>query len=177
MSIVQRVKNVFIGLIMIVFALLLVILGETGYPVIVAILGISLAVSGIGTLIYYFRMAKRMVGGRFILYQGIFILDVGAFTLTLITIPKNYIMIYLLGVAGFTGVVLILRGLEAKSNGAPAWKWKFAEGLILLVFSIVCGKIVNTESAAVYLFAIGIGYSAIVKIISAFRKGAIVYIQ
>ena len=176
MSSAQRIKNILIGIAMIIFGIIMLSVGDKGFIVLLLVLGISLMVYGIGNLIYYFRMARHMVGGNLILYLGIITLDIGAFTISVYTISKNYVFTYLLITLCFSGVVLLLRGLESKSVGAPMWKWKVAEGIALLLAAIICFAFLKNETIAVYAFAIGLFYSAIVRIVSSFRRTAMVYI-
>ena len=127
----QRIRTCFTGVVMILFALLLMLTDASdGYAIIAAVLGTSLVVRGTGTLIYYLTMARYMVGGRSVLFKALIYLDLGAFTLSIMDVPHIYVGMYLMGVHGLSGVIQILRGTEAKRLGAPGWKLSLTHGVV-----------------------------------------------
>ncbi len=177
MSSGQRIKNILIGIAIILGALILIAFPEEGMIITASILSLSLFIYGIKTLIYYVTMARHMVGGRIMLYLAVVVLDLGMFTMMLTNIPKIYIVLYLVVVYAFAGVVSILRALEAKRYQAPMWKLSLISGIINVVIAILCIIFMRSTNMIVYLYCAGLIYSAIVRIVTAFRETAIVYIQ
>ena len=177
MSSGQRIKNILIGIAIILGALILIAFPEDGIIITASILSLSLFIYGIKTLIYYVTMARHMVGGRIMLYLAVVVLDLGMFTMMLTNIPKIYIVLYLVVVYAFAGVVSILRALEAKRYQAPMWKLSLISGIINVVIAILCIIFMRSTNMIVYLYCAGLIYSAIVRIVTAFRETAIVYIQ
>ena len=177
MSSGQRIKNILIGILTILGCLILIIMKDDGLIIVASILSISLFVYGIKMLIYYFSMARHMVGGRIMLYLGIVVLDFGMFTMMLTNIPKIYIVLYLLVIYAFSGVIDILRSLEAKKYESPTWKLSLISGVINIVVAILCVAFIGSTRMIVYFYCAGLIYSAIIRIVTAFRKTAIVYIQ
>ena len=180
MTILQRVQSVFVGIIMTLFAALILYDSTSGFNAICTVLCIWLFIYGIKCLIFYQTMARHMVGGRMQLYRSIILLDFGVFTMSLTTIPKAYVILYLMGVHAFSGLVDILRAREAKKMEAPAWKSNMMTGVVNLGIAIICvtvGFIQNSVDSVVYIYAAGLVYSGIVKIVSSFKKTAIVYVQ
>ena len=173
----QRIKNILIGIAIILGALILIAFPEDGIIITASILSLSLFIYGIKTLIYYATMARHMVGGRIMLYLAVVVLDLGMFTMMLTNIPKIYIVLYLVVVYAFAGAVGILRALEAKRYQAPMWKLSLISGIINVVIAILCIIFMRSTNMIVYLYCVGLIYSAIVRIVTAFRKTAIVYIQ
>lgn len=173
----QRIKNILIGIAIILGALILIAFPEDGIIITASILSLSLFIYGIKTLIYYVTMARHMVGGRIMLYLAVVVLDLGMFTMMLTNIPKIYIVLYLVVVYAFAGVVSILRALEAKRYQAPMWKLSPISGIINVVIAILCIIFMRSTNMIVYLYCAGLIYSAIVRIVTAFRETAIVYIQ
>ena len=173
----QRIKNILIGIAIILGALILIAFPEDGIIITAFFLSLSLIVYGIKTLIYYVTMARHMVGGRIMLYLAVIVLDLGMFTMMLTNIPKIYIVLYLVVVYAFAGVVSILRALEAKRYQAPMWKLSLISGIINVVIAILCIIFMRSTNMIVYLYCAGLIYSAIVRIVTAFRETAIVYIQ
>ena len=173
----QRIKNVLIGILIILGAVILIAFPEEGIIITASILSLSLFVYGIKTLIYYITMTRHMVGGRIMLYLAVVVLDLGMFTLMLTNIPKMYIALYLVVVYAFSGAIDILRALEAKKYQAPSWRFSLISGIINVVIAILCIVFIGSTNMIVYLYSAGLIYSAIARIITAFRKTAIVYIQ
>ena len=173
----QRIKNVLIGVLIILGAVILIVFPEEGILITASILSISLFVYGIKTLINYITLTRHMVGGRIMLYLAVVVLDLGMFTMMLTNIPKIYIALYLVVVYAFSGAIDILRALEAKKYQAPSWRFSLISGIISVVIAILCIVFIGSTNMIVYLYSAGLIYSAIVRIITAFRKTAIVYIQ
>ena len=177
MSSGQRIKNVLIGVLIILGAVILIAFPEEGIIITASILSLSLFVYGIKTLIYYITMTRHMVGGRIMLYLAVVVLDLGMFTMMLTNIPKMYIALYLVVVYAFSGAIDIMRALEAKKYQAPSWRFSLISGIISVVIAILCIVFIGSTNMIVYLYSAGLIYSAIARIVTAFRKTAIVYIQ
>ena len=91
-------------------------------------------------------------------------------------IPQLYVVLYLLSVHAVTGVLDILRAVEGKRMQS-AWKMNMAIGLANLIVAIGCIFCVKSIRMVVYVYAAGLSYAAILRLVSAFRRSAIVYIQ
>ncbi len=180
MSYFQRVKNIIFGIILILFAVALIASPKQGYPIIAAVVSVLVLLYGFKLLIYYFRMARNMVGGKSILCQSIIVLDLALFSTSLVFMGEVVIIIYLLGIYAFTGVVDILRAFEAMKMKASNWKVKLITGLISVLFAVlivVMGFVFRNMQIVVYGFCVSLFYYAVVKIVTAFKRTAIVYIQ
>ena len=177
MSKVQRVESFLIGIVMILLAVIMIRSPELGYYLVIFILGITLLIYGIRSLIYYFTMACHMVGGKAILYKGFIIFDLGIFTFTLTDIPIVYVLLYLIGVHLISGGLDILSAIDAKKAGSHSWRLKLIGGILSILIAVACIIYRNSTTLMVYIYSSGLIYSGIFKIISAFRKTAIVYIQ
>ena len=173
----QKIKAVLGALISILFIPVLLYDIDLGCTLIAAVLGFSAAFAGIRMIIYFFSMARHMVGGRLILYQGAVMLDFGAFTLCLATVPSQYIMVYLIIGYLFYGVIEIMNALDIKKKNLGSWRFKLATGIGSIVFGIVCLTQIGSADAVVYLYCFGVVCSAISCIISAFRPSAVVYVE
>ena len=179
MTKIQRVEKIVGGLLMLACSLLLLLYPETGLYIVALILCASLLVSGIRNLIFYFTMARHMVGGKSMLYRGIIVLDLGIFTLSMVDDVNLYIMLYLLIIHAFSGVMDIMRALEARRYGG-SWRRSLLNGVVNLtiaVLSVVVVVFLHSADDLVFLYAVCLLYSGFVQLASAFRKTAIVYIQ
>ena len=177
MSTGQRFINVFTGLLTIALGIYLILDPADGFTVVATILSFSLSVCGIRYLVYYFTMARHMVGGKLMLYVSIIALDLGIFTASLLDTPNFYIILYLIGMHAFSGVIDILRGLEARSYGGASWKLSIAHGAVSILIAIACVVFLRSVNVLVYIYAAGLIYSALMRIAAAFRRTAIIYIQ
>ena len=176
MSKFTRVGRIITAFIMILGAVFLLLEPDVGYPVVLVILAVTLLVSGIRMLVYYFTMARHMVGGRTILYRGTILLDIGIFAMSLSSVPQFYVILYLQAIHGFSGAVSILRALEAKKSQAP-WKLNLAHGLVNIAIVICCLFFTHSAAAVSVIYASGLIYSACFRIASAFRRTAVAYIR
>lgn len=180
MNKMQRIRDVLLGLIMILGSLVMALVPGDGLKIALGILGISLFVMGIRYIVYYRTMARHMIGGRSILIIGVILLDFSLLTASMQNVPLAYIVVYLLGIYAFSGVIDILGAFEAKGYGATSWRFKLATGIInvlIALAALLCGLILRSHDDVVYIYCAGLFYSGLTRIITAFRKTAIVYIQ
>ena len=179
MSNIQRIGNVLVGLFTILLSAVLFIQPTDGLMLIGLIIGITLLVSGIRNIHFYFTMARHMVGGRNSLYAGVILFDLGVFAISA-NISQVYIIIYLLVIHAFSGVVDILLALDARRMESLSWRLNLTTGignLAIATGAIVFGFVLGNSGAVVDIYAAGLLYTGILKIINAFRRTAIVYIQ
>ena len=176
MSTGRRVTNVLSGVIMLLLSIALVIGGGEAFLLVAAILCVSLIISGARMLLYYFTMARHMVDGRAILFRGVILLDLGVYASTLSDVPKIYVVLYLLFIHAFAGVVDILRSLEARRLQA-SWRLNMASGIVNPAVAVLCLVFLRSAQMIVYIYSAGLFYSACVRIVSAFRRTAVAYIQ
>jgi uncharacterized membrane protein HdeD (DUF308 family) len=177
MSTGQRLVNVLTGLLMLALSVALIADPGIGIPVIAAILSASLSIYGLRYFFFYFTMARHMVGGKLMLFVGIIALDLGAFTATLVDTPRVYIILYLLVMHAFSGGIDVLRGLEARRGGSPSWRLSVAHGAVNIAVALACVVFLRSTRVLVCVYAAGLVYSALVRIVTAFRRTAIVYVQ
>ena len=177
MSKAKHVEIFLRGLFDIVLAFIMLYDPDTGYLIVVLILSLTMLITGARYFIFYFTMARHMVGGRRMLYAGLIFLEFGAYTFSIVDVPKWMILLYLAGVYAFDGLVDILRSLESKRVLAPSWKMEMVYGIFQMLIALSCFIFIRYTHLAVYIYGGGLIYSGIVKLIKSFRKTAIVYIQ
>jgi uncharacterized membrane protein HdeD (DUF308 family) len=178
MTSIQRIKKFLSGLGMLLGSIVLAADPENGYYIVAILLSISMLMSGIRSLTFYFSMAKNMVGGKSILYRSLILIDLGVFTFTAITIPKFYLICHLLISHAFAGLVDMLKAIEDKKLQASSWRMSFICGLGNLVSAgaaFAC-LLNNSTHLVMDIYCIGLAYSAVMQMASAFRKTAIIYI-
>ncbi|MBO6149274.1 MAG: hypothetical protein J6O55_08040 [Lachnospiraceae bacterium] len=187
MSRMNKVRACFFGIVELILCAVLLFTPDMGYEIIdgvffdgyrivIIVLSLTLILAGIRSIIYYFVMAIHMVGGKTILYTGTVLFDLGVFTATMANLPRIYIMLYLLLWYVITGTVDILGALESMRMGASSWKLKLFQGLFNMVIVILGIAFLRSQNTVIYIYALGLVQSGLIRIISAFRRTAIVYI-
>ena len=176
MTRIQRVKSVVTGVLMLLSAAVLGILGIDGYSFIALMLSLSFLIYGIRRLVYYFRMGRHMVGGRSLLYIGVITFDLGVFTLSIADDSQVFIVLYLFVVHLVSGGLGVAQGVQAKMTDAPLWKSGMGGGILNLLLALACLAFVWVPDVVVYVYAAGLAYAAVLRIASAFRRTAIIYI-
>ncbi len=175
-----RILNVIAAIITIAFAVLLFYLDAIhGIKLILIVIQTTMSLRGLQAIAYYLSMGRHMVGGQNVLYRGMIFLDLGILAGTIFEHPAIYTLFYISLLHVFTGAVSVLRANESRKIGAP-WKLKMAYGIanILLAAAVVISGITADRlRVVVWIYSIGIIYSSILRIITAFRKTGIVYIQ
>ena len=121
------------------------------YPFIIAIASVWLIVRGIGMLLYYFTMARYMVGGIYIFYKGVLLLDAGLFALNMDDVPRQYAMIYLIITMGFSGLLAVVHSIESKRLQSGRWIHQFFYGSVEIISAIVCLFFLNSQFAGTSL--------------------------
>ena len=162
---------------MIIFGLFMLFFDSGNMVIILGILELGLFIRGIYTMIYYFTMARYMVGGIYIFYKGMFFLDAGLFTMFIDDFPKQYVVIYLVVTIGFSGLATMLHALEIRRMHSGKWRYQFAlglAGLVTAVASIWFGHNMLLMTRVYSIWVINLGLH---RIASAFRRTAVVYIQ
>ena len=180
MTLAQRLGKVGAALLSVLAAWILLKLGEEGFLLVGFLLSVSLIAFGLRNVIFYCTMARHMVGGRSVLYIGVIVLDFGVFTMTISRHYGLFIILYLLATYAFSGAIDILRALEARRFEAPSWRLNLAEGTLNIAFAgaaVYFGLLRGNMRELTIIYAAGLIYSAVLKLISALRKTAIVYIQ
>lgn len=180
MNLHKRIRNIISGILMMLAAVLMPIDPEIGAIVTILILAFTLIVMGVRYIIFYLSMARHMVGGLWPLIVGVILLDFGMVTLSTQTMPSFYILFYLIVAYAFAGVVDVMNALEAKRYHSSHWRLKLSAGvinLIVAIASIICGVVLRSLSYVVMIYCAGLFYAGIMRIITAFQRTSIVYIQ
>ncbi|MBQ7724828.1 MAG: hypothetical protein IJT63_04365 [Lachnospiraceae bacterium] len=178
MTIFQRIRNIIVGLVMILVAVIFIAFpSDEDYVFVIAVLTLGLAIKGLRDIIFYFTMARHMVGGKMILIQGVIVLDFALLTGSLSDVPKIYILLYLVVIHAFSGIVEILRAMEARRTVSGPWKMKFTHGIVDFLLAFSCFIYIRQTHTALIIYSIGLLYSAIMRILNAFRRTTFILIE
>ncbi len=173
----RRISNIVLGVLSIIAALVVMLDRDDGYFIIMTLFSIGLVFSGLKELLYFFSMARYMVGGRISLYRGIILIDFGLFTGSLSDDSRIYIIIYLAAIHAFSGLVDVLRAFEAKKLGAGVWRLNMFHGIMDIAVAGSCFVFAKNDNVALYIYGLGRIYSACLRIASALRKSDIIYTE
>lgn len=169
----QKINSVLIGIAMLLASALILAMPAEGYILVILIIGLSMTVKGLQMIFYFLTMARHMVGGRMILYEGIIFLDFGLFSAAVMDTPKMYVIIYLTATLMFSGVVDVLRALEAKKLEGRAWKEKLLQGSVFILLPLISLLFADSTEVMVIAYVITMVYGAVLRIIAPFRKTAV----
>lgn len=175
MRISKRILHILIALGLVLVGVLLISLEEDGPEVIALILGIAMLIYGIRCVAAYFTKFRYMVGGKSQLYIGILSLDLGLLIGSSFNQSAFLILLILLGIRLLTGVIDLMRALESRKNGAP-WVMKLLSAIVSLVTVILGVIYFRNPQTAFTIFCIGLFFSAVEHLITAFRKSNVVII-
>lgn len=166
---------------MIIGALLLIIAGAAiviepyyGLEITVTCVGIFLIFSGIRLMVYFYTMARHMVGGVIILYKGLIELDFGAFIFSLSELPKYYAAIFIIAIFVIEGVKDVLEAIESKKLQSH-WRFRASAGAVKMAIALFCLFHVNSLRTISYMICLCLFNSALVMIVTALRRTAIIY--
>ena len=173
----KRIGNVLTGIGLLLISLVMLAIPDLGYLLATWILGVVLVVNGLRQLVYFLCMGIHMVGGKMILYRALITLDMGFFTLSIRGTGQRYVLFYFTIYYLCAGIISIFRALESQKLEAGSWKTKLAGGLFDMVIAATC--LINNHSERVMLAVLcfALSVSAITRIMMAFKKSAIIYIQ
>lgn len=178
MTLFQRIKKILYALLMIAAAIILVALPDkNALDIVLFFVSIGFAIKGIKDIVFYFVMARHMVGGKMILFQGVVVFDFAMFTGTLTGVPQFYVMIYLISIHAFSGVIEVLRARESRRTVDGSWLMKMSHGIINIILALMCIIYIRDTPTAVTIYSAGLIYSAIMRIISAFRRTSFILIE
>ena len=89
MTRMQKIRSIFVAIVTILASIYMIVEPDDGLITMALILSIALVTMGLKYLIYYFTMARHMVGGKGILFYGLIVFNFGLFTLSLLFYPNT----------------------------------------------------------------------------------------
>ena len=174
---VRKIGSLLLGLYLILIGLSMIFLPEEGTEAAILFLALLLIILGIRGLIFYFTMAKHMVGGKSILYLNMILLDFGLVSGTMVGQSKIYLILYLIVAHAFAGVVGILRSGEERRYGVNSWKYEMIYAIGNLVIVVACLCSIGSTETLVWIYGAGILLGGIGQILKVFRKEEVEYVQ
>lgn len=178
MTLFQRIRDIVIGLVTMIIAIVFIVSpDDNAYLFVIAVLTTGLAIKGIKDIIFYFTMARHMVGGKMILIQGVIIFDLALITGSLSNVPKIYVLLYLIVIHAFSGVIEILRAVEARRTVSGPWRLKFSHGVIDFLMALSCFVFIRQTHTALIIYSMGLLYSAVMRIANSFRRTTFILIK
>ena len=176
MGLTKRVLNVIASLIILALGVFMLLDPKNSYKLVVLLLMITLIVKGLRLLVYYFKMARHTVGGIVFLYQGVLLLDAGIFALSLDNVPVVYTMLYLIVCMLVAGGIDVMRSNQARIMETGKWKLQMVYGAGNIILSILGIIFIFSGTWVAIIYAVSLLHSGVCRMITAFRKTAVVYI-
>ena len=172
----KRAVNFIVSLVMLACSIMMFMDPWGGFRVVVFLLMMTLLIKGLRLLVYYFSMARHTVGGIAIFYEGILLFDAGVFALSLDSIPPVYTMIYLIICMLVSGGIDMMRSNESRKMKSGRWKLQMFYGAGNVLLAIVGVIFLQSTVLLSIIYGVSLFHSAVCRMITAFRRTAIVYI-
>lgn len=173
----RKLLSILGGVLTLILAFVLFIYPDDGYIIILYVISFSMLGYAIKELIFYFTMAKHMVGGRISIYKGVILLDFAFFTASLSDVPHVFVMLYLLAIHAFSGTIEILRAIEIIKSGSSHYKLKLSHGIVDVAIAVICAVNLKSLHMVVYIYGVGLVYTAVMRIVAGLRNTKNVYIS
>ena len=180
MTKLQRFNSFIGGLLTVLFGVILYFVPFLGTDLISLVLTITLLLMGIKSLYYYATMSRYMVGGMYSLFYGIILTDLGICAYMVNSFPPIYVMLYLLVIHSIYGMTDIMVALQARKMRSKSWRIKLLTGIGnmgLGVLALYFGLTGEDIFRVIYIYALGMVYTGIMRMANAFRRTAVPYIQ
>lgn len=174
MNLLQRIKAIFSAVLLLLCAGIFIAAPENGHDIVLILMTLTFLFGGLRHLLFYATMARHMVGGRHILWKGLFYLEVGLCTAGMTQVSPTVIMIYLTAGYLFDGATELFKVYEGRSTRDIHWLMYLASGLLHLVIAYECLRHHNSPQLISGLYAFGLVAMAFVRIASIFKRTAIV---
>ena len=173
----QRIENLAAGAFLVLLGLLIPRAGGDSYAIITGLLAFYMTFNGVRLLFYYFTMARHMPGGKTILFTGLLLANFALFSFSLVDEKRIYIVVYLAAVHSFWGLINLVKGISEIRSRAASFRIDMAQGIGNLVLAGASLCSIHSVRLLIWFFCGGLIYSGLVRIISAFRRSAVVYVQ
>lgn len=178
MSVAQRIKSVLMGFLLFAIGLLMeVAQGEKMIYLVALFFFLALIVIGIRYIVFYFRMARHMIGGLNQLIVGFMLIDAALVFVSLSGSPNVFIALYLVGINVVSGGLTAYRALTQKKLGDKHWRLKLFRGALNVVLGICCLFYVNSADFLMMTYGLSLMASGVLRVVEAFRPTDVVYIQ
>lgn len=176
----RRVLNVLAGIGMLLMGVIIIVTEtEQSLKIVLLLIQFGMTIRGLNAVFYYLNMARFMVGGKNVLYRGMIYLDLGVLAGSLFDHAITYTVVYIALLQAFSGLISVLRANESRKIGGH-WRLKMlygATGILLAAAVVISGAVYKSPLITTYIYGAGLVYSAILRVINAFRRTEIVYIQ
>ena len=168
-----RILNLLHAIALIFLIMLLLAIPDIAPQLIAGVLGLTLIVLGIRSLISYVVTFRHMIRGKLTLYMGVLTLDMGLLIMHVQSNSRLIILIFLLGFRLFSGAINLAQALQSRKIGGQ-WRFKAVTGILNLGIALVGLLFIRHTETLIYIYSIGLAFSAVEKIIAAFRKPVLI---
>ena len=180
MTKIQRFNSFVGGMLTVLFGIILYEAPFLGTDLISLVMTVTLLLMGIKNLYFYATMSRHMVEGLYSLFYGIILIDLGIFACMIQSVSPVYVILYLLVIHSIYGMTDIMVALQARKMKSKSWRIKLLTGIgnmSLGVLALFFGLTGDDIFRVIYIYALGIIYTGIMRMANAFRRTAVPYIQ
>ena len=177
MTKVRRVFKIIGAVMLIHIALFLMLIPQIALQLIAVMFSVILIFYGLKFILFYITHASHMVGGKWFLLFGLLLFDVGVFASLMQNQSKLLTIAYIAGAHLVGAILRLIRAVGNKKDNNPGWIIDCMQSIGNFIQVAVCIIFSQYVVVPVFIYCSGLIYSAILQIIQACKRTAIVYVQ
>lgn len=173
----RRIIKIIGAVVLIHIALFLMLIPYVAFQLIGMMFSIMLIFYGLKFILFYITHASHMVNGKWFLVLGLVLFDVGVFASLMQNQSKLLMIIYIAGAHLIGAILRLIRAVGNKKDNNPGWIIDCMQSIGNFIQVAVCIIFSQYVEVPVFIYCSGLIYSAILSIIQACKRTAIVYVQ
>jgi len=177
MTKVRRIFKIIGAVLLIHIALFLMLIPQIALQLIAVMFSVILIFYGLKFILFYITHASHMVNGKWFILLGLLLFDIGVFASLMQNQSKLITIVYIAGVHLVGAILRLIRAVGNKKDNNPGWIIDCMQSIGNFIQVAVCIIFSQYVEVPVFIYCSGLIYSAILQIIQACKRTAIVYVQ
>ena len=177
MTKVRRIFKIIGAVLLIHIALFLMLIPQIALQLIAVMFSVILIFYGLKFILFYITHASHMVNGKWFILLGLLLFDIGVFASLMQNQSKLLTIAYIAGAHLVGAILRLIRAVGNKKDNNPGWIIDCMQSIGNFIQVAVCIIFSQYVEVPVFIYCSGLIYSAILSIIQACKRTAIVYVQ
>lgn len=177
MTKVRRIFKIIGAVLLIHIALFLMLIPQIALQLIAVMFSVILIFYGLKFILFYITHASHMVNGKWFILLGLLLFDIGVFASLMQNQSKLITIVYIAGAHLVGAILRLIRAVGNKKDNNPGWIIDCMQSIGNFIQVAVCIIFSQYVEVPVFIYCSGLIYSAILQIIQACKRTAIVYVQ
>ena len=177
MTKVRRIFKIIGAVLLIHIALFLMLIPQIALQLIAVMFSVILIFYGLKFILFYLSHASHMVYGKWFILLGLLLFDIGVFASLMQNQSKLITIVYIAGAHLVGAILRLIRAVGNKKDNNPGWIIDCMQSIGNFIQVAVCIIFSQYVEVPVFIYCSGLIYSAILQIIQACKRTAIVYVQ